>query len=48
MSAETWESIEIDEEWMELISKARGMGLTVEEIRQFFQETLSGSGPVKR
>ncbi|MBP1990389.1 anti-repressor SinI family protein [Paenibacillus eucommiae] len=31
-------NVEIDDEWEELIWKARKMGITIEEVRQFFQE----------
>ncbi|MCD4840260.1 anti-repressor SinI family protein [Neobacillus sedimentimangrovi] len=32
----------IDLEWMDLILEAKKLGLSVEEIRAFFQEALSG------
>lgn len=41
MSKIFWVNMEFDEEWAELIMKARKMGLSIEEIRQFFQDRKS-------
>ena len=42
MIQSTRDDIELDVEWVELISEARELGITMEEIQQF----LRGQAPV--
>ncbi|NRD78115.1 DNA-binding anti-repressor SinI [Bacillus sp. BRMEA1] len=32
----------IDEEWLELIQEARAIGLSIEEVREFLNQNVTG------